>query len=128
VGAAPTDAQRSVLEHAVEFVDMLVAAVRPGVTHEAVHDLGTAWMVERGYAPHAYFEGMWPAFGHQIGLTTEGPFIAARETDQIVAGQVLAIEIVVGTPETGGISHEECVIVTDTGVEVITASCPQRWW
>ncbi|HWI75340.1 MAG TPA: Xaa-Pro peptidase family protein [Baekduia sp.] len=128
VGAEPTDAQRTVLEHAVEFVDTLVGAVKPGVTHEAVHDLGTAWMVERGYAPHAYFEGMWPAFGHQIGLTTEGPFIAARETDPIVAGQVLAIEIVVGTPETGGISHEECVIVTDTGVEVITASCPPRWW
>src|SRR3954468_17787807 len=34
VGAEPTDEQRLVLEHAVEFVDTLVAAVRPGVTHE----------------------------------------------------------------------------------------------
>jgi Xaa-Pro aminopeptidase len=128
VGAEPTDAQRTVLEHAVEFIDTLVAAVRPGVTHEAVHDLGTAWMTEHGYKPHAYFEGFWPAFGHQIGLTTEGPFIAAQETDEIRVGQTMALEIVVGTPETGGISHEECVIVTETGTEVITASCPQRWW
>ncbi|MBS1678488.1 MAG: aminopeptidase P family protein [Actinobacteria bacterium] len=128
VGAAPTAAQREVLEHAVEFIDTLIAAVRPGVTHEAVHDLGTAWLGERGYPPHAYFEGFWPAFGHQIGLTTEGPFIAAGETDPIQAGQVMSIEIVLGTPETGGISHEESFIVTADGTELLTAGCPQRWW
>ena len=128
VGAEPTEAQRTVLEHAVEFIDMLVGAVRPGVAHEAVHDLGTAWLSERGYAPHAYFEGFWPAFGHQIGLTTEGPFIAAGETDLLQAGQAMSIEIVLGTPETGGISHEESFIVTAEGAEVITAACPQRWW
>lgn len=128
VGAEPTDAQRTVLEHAVTFIDTLIAAVRPGVTHEQVHDLGTAWMVDRGYAPHGYFEGFWPAFGHQIGLTTEGPFIAAQEDDPIQAGQVMALEIVLGTPETGGISHEECVIVTESGTELLTGGCPQRWW
>jgi Xaa-Pro dipeptidase len=128
VGAEPTDAQREVLEHALEFVLTLVAAIRPGVTHAAVHDLGTEWMAAHGYAPHGYFEGFWPAFGHQIGLTTEGPFLAAGESDPIQAGQVLAIEIVVGTPQTGGISHEECVIVTETGTELITQGCPQRWW
>ena len=114
--------------HALGFVETLVAAVLPGVTHESVHDLGTAWLVERGYKPHAYFEGFWPAFGHQIGLTTEGPFIAAAETDPIQAGQTMSIEIVLGTPETGGISHEESFIVTDDGTETMTAACPQRWW
>jgi Xaa-Pro dipeptidase len=128
VGAEPTDEQRMVLTHAIEFVDTLTAAVRPGVTHAAVHDLGTAWMAAHGYAPHAYFEGFWPAFGHQIGLTTEGPFLAAEEHDPIQAGQVLAVEIVLGTPATGGISHEECVIVTTSGTEMITASCPARWF
>jgi Xaa-Pro dipeptidase len=128
VGATPTDAQHEVLEHALGFVETLVAAIRPGVTHESVHDIGTAWLVERGYKPHAYFEGFWPAFGHQIGLTTEGPFIAAEETDPIQAGQTMSVEIVLGTPETGGISHEESIIVTDTGTETMTAACPQRWW
>ena len=128
VGAEPTDAQRTVLEHAVEFIDTLLAAIRPGVTHESVHDLGTEWLVAHGYKPHAYFEGFWPAFGHQIGLTTEGPFIAAEETDPIAAGQAMSVEIVLGTPETGGISHEESIIVTDEGTETITAACPQRWW
>lgn len=128
VGVAPTDVQREVLEHAVSFVDTLVGAIRPGAAHAAVHDLGVAWLTAHGYAPHGYFEGFWPAFGHQIGLTTEGPFLAAGETDEIRAGQVIAVEIVVGRPETGGISHEECVIVTDDGAEVITAGCPQRWW
>jgi Xaa-Pro aminopeptidase len=128
VGAEPTVQQRTVLEHAVAFVETLIGAVRPGVMHSQVHDLGVEWLVGHGYAPHGYFEGFWPAFGHQIGLTTEGPFIAAGENDPIQTGQVMALEIVVGTPETGGISHEECVVVTDGGTEVITASCPQRWW
>jgi Xaa-Pro aminopeptidase len=128
VGAEPTAEQRTVLEHAVEFVHTLVGAVRPGVSHAQIHDLGTAWMVDHGYAPHAYFEGMWPAFGHQIGLTTEGPFIAAEEHDLLQAGQVMSIEIVVGTPSTGGISHEESFIVTADGTEIITAACPARWW
>ena len=128
VGSEPTDHQREVLEHSVELIETLIEAVRPGVTHEAVHDVGTAWMVEHGYPPHGYFEGFWPTFGHQMGLTTEGPFIAAGATDPILACQVLAVEIVMGTPETGGISHEEVVIVHDDGPEVITTGSPKRWW
>jgi Xaa-Pro aminopeptidase len=128
VGAEPTEPQRTVLEHAVEFVYALIGAIRPGVSHAAVHDLGIEWLTGHDYAPHAYFEGFWPAFGHQIGLTTEGPFIAGEEQDPIQAGQTMSVEIVLGTPETGGISHEESFIVTDTGTEVITTACPIRWW
>ena len=83
--------QLVVLEQAIEFVETLVDAVAPGVTHEAVHDVGTAWMVERGYPPHN-------------------------------------VEIVMGTPETGGIAHEEIIIVHPDHNEVLTTGCPQRWW
>jgi Xaa-Pro aminopeptidase len=117
-----------VLEHAVEFVDTLLGAIRPGVTHAAIHDLGVGFLTDRGYAPHGYFEGFFHAFGHQMGLTVEGPFIAADQHDPIVAGQVIAIEIVVGTPATGGISHEDVVIVHPDANEVLTAGCPKRWW
>src|SRR3712207_7629844 len=53
----------TVLEHAVQFVDTLVAAVRPGVTHAAIHDLGVDFLTSRGYPPHGYFEGFFHAFG-----------------------------------------------------------------
>lgn len=128
VGADPTTAQRAVLEDAVGVIEAMIAAMRPGVTHEQVHDVGTRWMTEHGYPPHGYFEGFFPMFGHQLGLTTEGPWIAAGSTDPIRAGQVMALEIVLGTPETGGIAYEDVVIVTDDGTEVITAACPARWW
>jgi Xaa-Pro aminopeptidase len=128
VGAEPTAEQRTVLEHAVEFVDTLLDAVRPGVTHAAIHDLGVRFLTERGYPPHGYFEGFFHAFGHQMGMTVEGPFLAADQTDPIVAGQVIAVEIVLGTPATGGISHEDVVIVGEDGNEVLTAGCPKRWW
>lgn len=128
VGAEPTEAQRAVLEQAIEFVELLVDAVAPGVTHEAVHDVGTAWMVDHGYPPHAYFEGFWPVFGHHLGLSVEGPMIGAGHADEILPGMVLALEIVMGTPETGGIAHEEIIIVHDDRNEVLTTGCPQRWW
>ena len=86
VGAEPTEAQLTVLEQAIEFVETLVDAVAPGVTHEAVHDVGTAWMVDHGYPPHAYFEGFWPVFGHHLGLSVEGPMIGAGQTAEIAAG------------------------------------------
>jgi Xaa-Pro aminopeptidase len=128
VGADPTPDQRAVLEDAVGLIEALIASVAVGVTHEQVHDVGTRWLTERGYPPHGYFEGFFQTFGHQLGLTTEGPWIAAGSTDPIVAGQVIALEIVLGTPQTGGIAYEDVVIVHDDGVEVITASCPARWW
>jgi hypothetical protein len=33
-----------------------------------------------------------------------------------------------GTPETGGIAHEEVIIVHEDRNEVLTTGCPQRWW
>jgi Xaa-Pro dipeptidase len=128
VDAEPTDEQRTVLEDAVAFVFAILDAMRPGVSLGALHDVGTAFLVERGHPPHGYFEGFWPAFGHQLGLTTEGPFITAGEPALLEPGMVMSVEIVMGTPATGGISHEESVIVTDDGVEVLTAACPTRWW
>lgn len=128
VGTDPTPGQRQVLEDAVVFIHTLIDAVRPGVSHEAIHDLGVSWLTERGYPAHGYFEGFFPTFGHQLGLTTEGPWIASGSTDPIRAGQVMAIEIVLGTPHTGGIAYEDVVIVHDDGVEVITKDCPARWW
>lgn len=128
VGADPTPDQRAVLEDAVALIEAMIAAIAVGVTHEQVHDVGTAWLTARGYPPHGYFEGFFNTFGHQLGLTTEGPWLAAGSTDPIQAGQVIAVEIVLGTPQTGGIAYEDVVIVHDDGVEVITASCPARWW
>ncbi|WP_320668965.1 M24 family metallopeptidase [Patulibacter defluvii] len=128
VGQPATDAQAEVLQQAVDLIDHLIATVRPGVTHAQVHDAGTAFLTERGHPPHGYFEGFVPMFGHQLGLTTEGPFVAAGSTAPIEVGQVLALEIVMGTPESGGISHEEAIIVHEHHNEVLTASCPARWW
>jgi Xaa-Pro aminopeptidase len=128
VGAEPTPEQRTVLEDAVAFIHMLLDAMRPGVALGELNDLGTAFLTERGHPPHGYFEGFWPAFGHQLGLATEGPFITEGESATLEPGMVMSVEIVMGTPVTGGISHEECVIVTADGVENITEGCPTHWW
>ncbi|HST39451.1 MAG TPA: Xaa-Pro peptidase family protein [Conexibacter sp.] len=128
VGQPASEPQAVVLQQAVDLIQTLIDTVRPGVTHAQVHDAGVAFLTERGHPPHGYFEGFVPMFGHQLGLTTEGPFVAASSTQPIEAGQVLALEIVMGTPETGGISHEEAIVVHPDRNEVLTAACPAVWW
>ena len=124
VGAEPTDAQREVLEHAVEFVDTLVGAVRPGVTHEA-GPRPRHRVAGRARLPAArLLRGLLARLRPPDRVDHRGPFIAAEETEPLQAGQTMSIEIVLGTPETGGISHEESFIVTADGTETITAACP----
>ncbi|MGE4428248.1 MAG: M24 family metallopeptidase [Solirubrobacteraceae bacterium] len=127
VGADPTDHQREILEQAVEFIEAIVGRMRAGITVAELHAVGVEYLTSRGHPPHGYFEGFWPAFGHQMGMNTEGPFISGGVEATLEPGMVMAVEIVMGTPETGGISHEECVIVHADRVEVIT-DARKRWW
>ncbi len=117
------------LEQAIELIGLLIGALRPGVTFGSVRDLGVDYLVRHGHPPHGYFERGWPAFGHQLNLGTTGPFVSEGESALVTPGMSLSLEIVVGTPATEGISHEECVIIHEDGVEGGGGRVQaQRWW
>jgi Xaa-Pro aminopeptidase len=128
IGADPTEAQRRAMEDALALVTAMIDSVRPGVTVGAIHDVGAAWLAEHGYPPYASYERFWPSFGHALGLELEPPYIEAGEPTIVVPGVVLSIETILGTPEVGGATFEDTVLVTETGCEALTAGTPARWW
>lgn len=128
IGADPTPAQRQAMEEAIELVEAMIGAVRPGVTVGQVHDAGAAWLAEHGHPPYAVYGRFWPSFGHGLGLELEPPYIEAGEPTVLVPGIALSIETILGPPEVGGTTYEDTVIVTESGCEVLTAGGRARWW
>ncbi len=74
----------------------------------------------------------WVFFGHSIGLTNhELPFIVPDDHTPLQAGMVLSVEVpAYDVPEfrvLGGFL-EDVVLVTGSGVEVLTSKAPRDYW
>lgn len=131
VGDEPTDAQRELVEATIESVEVLCAAVRPGITAGELYEVGDAWMCESAFVgsipvDEPEMEGF-PAFGHGIGLMWEGPWIMPGVETPLEAGMHLGLEVLLGHPSIGGAMFEENVLVTEGGFELLTTA-RKRWW
>lgn len=130
-GGVPSEAQRWLVDGARDTVRSVIAAIRPGVTAGELAAIGQETLagarfqalVDRaGAGRSSGFSG----FGHALGTTTEEPWLTPDDPTVIEPGMVLAIEKTVGIPGIGGASWEENLIVTDTGVEILTND-PHPW-
>jgi len=128
-GNQPTGPQRALLEGAVEVVDALAAAMRPGITPRQLGMLGGAVARKHGYFDHPQLKI--PLLGH--GLSTNFiPYpipIGEGEADTdgalhydvpLEAGMVMAAEIFLTHPGVGTAGFEQNLIVTDAGPELLT--------
>jgi Xaa-Pro dipeptidase len=135
-GNQPTGAQRALLEGAVEVVDALVAAMRPGTTPRQLGVLGAAIARKHGYFDHRQLKV--PLLGHGLG-TNFIPCvipIGAGEADStgalrydvpLEAGMVMAAEIFLTHPGVGTAGFERNVIVTESGSELLDRT-PMLFW
>ena len=122
-GGAPTrklrgrwQAQRDVFEAVLAAQQAAVAAVQPGVTCGAVDDAARSLLRDRGLA--AQFSH---STGHGVGLEIhEGPRVAKGQAAKLEAGMVITIEPGVYLPGQFGVRIEDTVLVTGTGVDVLT--------
>jgi Xaa-Pro aminopeptidase len=128
IGAEPTPAQQQAMEDALALITAMVEATKPEVTVGALHDVGAGWLAEHGYPPYAVYQRFWPSFGHGLGLELEPPYIEAGEPTMLVPGVVLSIETILGTPDVGGATYEDSVLVTENGCESLTVGTKARWW
>jgi Xaa-Pro dipeptidase len=112
----PSGEQERMFEHMLVLQDLALDAIRPGVRCSDVDK-----------AVRAYFEehGLWEHWrhhtGHAIGLRYhEGPFLDSGDHTEIRPGMVFTVEPGLYSPELGGYRHSDTVLVTETGIEILT--------
>jgi Xaa-Pro aminopeptidase len=130
-GDEPTDVQRGLIQAAIEVVDAVCAAIRPGIPASQAYEAGALAIAESAViaripAVDRDTEGF-PAVGHGIGLGWEGPWLTPVDHTILEANMTIAVETLIGHPSMGGGFFEENGVVTTTGFEVLTTA-RRRWW
>jgi Xaa-Pro dipeptidase len=124
------------LEGAVEVVEALVAAMRPGITPRQLGILGAAIARKHGYFDHQQLKV--PLFGHGLGTNFipyvipigEGeadPTGALQYDVPLEAGMVMAAEIFLTHPGVGTAGFERNIIVTESGPELLDRTSMLFW-
>jgi len=110
-----------------EALDRVTAAVRPGVNGRALMQITCDLFAEHGYPtpltkePGAVLEsGFFHGLGHGVGLEVHERPSLGRIGDDLVAGDVIALEPGLYRAGYGGVRLEDVAIVTDDGIEVVT--------
>lgn len=93
-----------------------IAAIRPGVSAQAVDAEARQAIQEAGFGDH-FNHGLGHGFGIQIH---ERPFLGREPDETLEPGMVVTVEPGVYLPDWGGIRIEDDVLVTTTGTERLT--------
>jgi Xaa-Pro aminopeptidase len=110
-----------------EALDRVVAVVKPGVNGRALFEIPCELFAEHGYPTQltkkpgeVLDSGFFHSLGHGVGLEVhERPYLG-RVGDDLVSGDVIALEPGLYRAGYGGVRLEDVAIVTDDGIEVVT--------
>jgi Xaa-Pro aminopeptidase len=110
-----------------EALDRVVAAVKPGANGRDLMKIAADLFEEHGHptqftkTPGEILDsGFFHSLGHGVGLEVhERPWLS-RVGDDLVAGDVVALEPGLYRPGFGGVRLEDIAIVTDEGIDVVT--------
>jgi Xaa-Pro aminopeptidase len=119
-----------VLHRAVrEALDVALESLRPGRADafERVAELfeSRGWPTQRTHAgDEPLQEGFLHGLGHGVGLQVHEPPALGRRSEELAAGDVVAVEPGLYFPGVGGVRLEDTVLITDDGPEHLTDPLP----
>jgi Xaa-Pro dipeptidase len=118
VGGAPGDPELAAALEAVRAAAAAaVAAVRPGVTAEAVDAAAREVLDRAGFGARFLHRT-----GHGLGLEIhESPYLVLGNAEPLQPGMVFTVEPGAYFPGRGGVRIEDDILVTPDGSEVLTA-------
>jgi len=110
----------------VEAHGVGVAALKPGVTGDAVHRMVTDVLREHGYDERRGENAPTPddkaamrhGTGHGIGLDVHEPILLSHDGEAMLLNEVFTVEPGLYHPTHGGVRVEDVAVVTDTGGRV----------
>jgi Xaa-Pro dipeptidase len=112
----PTAEQTRMFGHMKAVQEVAFEAIRPSARCSDVDTAVRAYFDENGLWDHWRHHT-----GHAIGLRYhEGPFLDSGDHTEIRPGMVFTVEPGLYAPELGGFRHSDTVLVTETGIEILT--------
>jgi len=128
VGDEPDDRQCAMLEAPISVVESICAAIGPGSTCAELAEVGLeAERAASSLAGYRYDPNSFPAFGHGLGLSWEGPYLLPDDHTALQPGTCLAIESRLGCAGFGSAAFEQTGIVTEEGFELISHAHARSW-
>jgi Xaa-Pro aminopeptidase len=111
----------------LEAFERVYAAIRPGVAGAEIFGLACDVFEREGYPTQrtkaegdVLDEGFYHSLGHGVGLEVHELPALGRMGEELLAGDVLAVEPGLYTKDFGGCCLEDLVLVTESGCEVLT--------
>ena len=112
---SPSEAQQRQYDAVLEVNSKAQEAMRPGAECRAVDALARRTVKEVG------FDDFGHGLGHGVGLEIhESPRLSRISEDTLEPGMVVTNEPGLYLEATGGVRIEDCVLITETGAEVLT--------
>jgi len=111
-----TDRQKRLFDHMLALQDAALAALGPGVSCAEVDRVVRSYYEKNDLMPYWKHHS-----GHAIGLRYhEGPFLDIGDDTIIQPGMVFTVEPGLYAPELGGFRHSDTVIVSESGIDILT--------
>lgn len=115
---APSDKQKEIYDIVLEAQLYALEHIRPGMTGREADALSRDIISKYGYGPN-----FGHSLGHGVGMEIhEFPRLAKTGDTVLTPGMVVTVEPGIYIPGFGGVRIEDDIIITETGIEIITHS------